>query len=612
MFRSSLVALLLVSMGAVACLPSEDGGNPDSGPGGGSPPIRGENGGLGVGSDAGTTSTADGGATGGAATDGSTTGGGTPDGSTTDSGTTDGGTTGGGTDGGSAGTGAIGDACTTDGDCQSAACVTEFEGGYCVSFGCAVGSCPSGSDCFIIDDQDNTACLSSCVTSIDCRTAYTCVSAGACIPGTDGSGGGTATGPLVGSACTADGECGTNPESYCLPETDASGDTGWLGGYCLQLDCQAGTCPAGSDCFIIDSNNNTSCLATCATSSDCRAGYACDSPGVCMPGCTAGSCGPGLQCGPDGTCRQEACTVTSCPAGMFCGTGGACEVDLGSPPSGPVPDCSWVTGWQCAGGEAYCGTLIPFTPEQGPGYWNYPLNGETSTNQYRSYARRDLVQLVKHASAFTDCISQSWPVGNGLPVGLGDMSEQNGAIPGTSINSPGHPAGTHTDGHDMDIAYHQLLPPDNKLRAVCDHYSGGVEQYHCTTAPDNLDVWRTAAFLAAFHESPQLRVIGVDGQIGQQVESAVSQLCAAGFLNGPACSRLDLAYEVTDTQRGWFRFHHHHSHVSIVDRPTAGLSSFRTTPFRGSGACLTGDCSLSLFDPQLRIEPLPRAPRSVF
>ena len=84
--------------------------------------------------------------------------------------------------------------------------------------------------------------------------------------------------------------------------------------------------------------------------------------------------------------------------------------------------------------------LVPFDPDTGYGYWDYPLNGETETNQYRSYVRRDVMMLVKYAAAMTACQSEGWSFGNGGPLGLGDMSEADGAIPGTSVGSPGHPS----------------------------------------------------------------------------------------------------------------------------------------------------------------------------
>ena len=67
-------------------------------------------------------------------------------------------------------------------------------------------------------------------------------------------------------------------------------------------------------------------------------------------------------------------------------------------------------------------------PRRTDSYWDYPLNGETSTNQYRSYLRRDLALLLTYASDQTHCLSQNWDFGNREPIGLGDMSV-DGAIP---------------------------------------------------------------------------------------------------------------------------------------------------------------------------------------
>jgi hypothetical protein len=218
----------------------------------------------------------------------------------------------------------------------------------------------------------------------------------------------------------------------------------------------------------------------------------------------------------------------------------------------------------CTGTLAYCGELVAFEPVKGTGYDNYPINGETATNQYRSFCRRDLMMLVKYAAAYVECKGKTWTPGNGAPIGLGDMSEKDGSIPGTSIGSPGHPKGTHTNGYDMDIAYFQTAGTNNYLRPICPYTTGGVDQYHCTGAPTILDVKRTALFLGAFLTSDRVRVIGVDGQVGPLVIPEMQKLCDAGTLPKIACDRKGyLAYETTDTGKGWYLFHHHHLHVSL-------------------------------------------------
>ncbi len=178
--------------------------------------------------------------------------------------------------------------------------------------------------------------------------------------------------------------------------------------------------------------------------------------------------------------------------------------------------------------------------EDGPGYTDYPLNGETAANQYRSYARKDMQMLVKWATAYVECKSKTWANGNGQPLGLGDMSEANGAIPGMFKNppDPGHPPGTHTNGFDMDIAYYQVGTPNNYRRSVCEHTSGRADQYHCTKPPHLLDLWRTTLFLGALLTSNTIRVIGVDGQIGPLVEAAMPSLCATGWLPPASCNKV--------------------------------------------------------------------------
>jgi hypothetical protein len=253
---------------------------------------------------------------------------------------------------------------------------------------------------------------------------------------------------------------------------------------------------------------------------------------------------------------------------------------------------------QCTGTAAFCGELVPFDPDNNPaatdynaalGYIDYPANGETWTNQYRSFIRRDLMMLIKYATAFVACKAAGWTSGNGKPLGLIDMSEANGAIPGTSVGQPGHPSGTHTNGFDIDVAYYQNGTADNKAREVCAHTTNGQEQYHCTATPHLLDTWRNALFVAALHNHPYLRVIGCDGKVGPMVVPAINKLCADGWINNGACksSTLRLTYEETDQGYGWFLFHHHHMHISF-NKPSYPSYPGQTAP--SSKQCLIPSC----------------------
>ena len=277
-----------------------------------------------------------------------------------------------------------------------------------------------------------------------------------------GGGGNTPGAGSPGSPCTTNADCMGGANAECIPEAD-----GWPGGYCIIKGCEAGDCPAGSECFQT-TDGSTLCLDECTSTSDCAAGYGCLDVGACIPACTPGSCDPGEVCGSEGICEAAPCMPGSCPGGLVCDTAsGLCIADVnGGPGPGPGPDCQALPERDCQGTAAHCGELLPFEPVTGPGYDNYPLNGETATNQYRSFARRDMVLLVKWAAAYVACKADGWSTGHGGPLGLGDMSEANGAIPGTSDGDPGHPPGTHIDGYDMDAAYFQVGTADNKLRAV--------------------------------------------------------------------------------------------------------------------------------------------------
>jgi hypothetical protein len=408
-------------------------------------------------------------------------------------------------------------------------------------------------------------------------------SGGAAGSGAVGAGGG-GRGPgkgEIGAACAQDGDCSA-AGSVCL-----TADQGWPNGYCAIADCQAGSCSSGSDCFKMTSGN-TFCLKTCGDSSECASSYACNADaGACVPGCAGPSdCEANEVCNAKTLeCEAKPCTAGSCGSGLVCDLpSGKCVPDSGSGPGpGPGPDCTGkLPTRDCTGTLAYCGELLPFEPDLGPGYEDYAINGETQSNQYRSYLRRDAQMLVKYAAAYVDCKAKAWSTGNGGLLGLGDMSESNGAIPGTSVGQPGHPAGTHVNGHDIDIGYWQAGTADNKLRPVCEHKSGGADQYHCVSAPDKLDLWRTTLYLGAMMTSEIVRVIGVDGQVGPLVESAMPALCSTGWLPAKSCTAVKsrLAFETTNTGKGWYQFHHHHMHLSVTGKlPTNPNTLSPVTPF---------------------------------
>lgn len=232
--------------------------------------------------------------------------------------------------------------------------------------------------------------------------------------------------------------------------------------------------------------------------------------------------------------------------------------------AGLPPICTDLPAFNCT---ANCKDLVPFTPESGPGYENYPISGETPTDQYRSYVRREVRQAIQHAAARVECQTAYWPFGNNRPLGLGDMSEINGSVPGTREGAPAHPIGTHQNGRDIDVAYFQLDSTNNFIRPICETRVGGVDQYHCVAPPNTLDSWRTAYFVGILIQHPRLRVIGVDGQVGPALLQAINQLADAGWLPSTVTSVASqkLAFETADQGRGWYYFHHQQMHISFMD-----------------------------------------------
>lgn len=506
------------------------------------------------------------------------------------------------------GPGSVGGACASDADCvdPGAVCL-ELPGGYCAIPSCAgvPDACPAGSSCFLFGDDDSY-CIDTCVISDECREeeGYICAPDKTCWPGDPAP---PSTGSVpIGGACSVDADC-KDEGADCYPANVNGNPTGFLNGYCLLNGCQPGSCPEGSVCEVIYADGAAACMASCAETPDCRddEGYACYEQGICFPGCadwipcptgyacgeqafcipdcSPGDCSGGLVCDEEsGECVDPPCTPGSCPNELICSeASGTCIPDLsGGPGAGPGPSCPDLPKKDCVEDPAFCGELLPFEPVTGPGYDNYPINGETAVNQYRSYARRDLIMLVKWATAYVDCKAAQWEGGNGYPLGLGDMSEADGSIPGTSDqpSSPGHPPGTHEDGYDIDIAYYQNSltgQPNNYLRAVCDYTIDGVNQYHCVSEPYMMDVWRSALFLGALFSSPRTRVIGVDGMAGSTLSKALDVLCDQGWVPAQGCepANQDLACEVEsgvdgglcwqENGSGWFYHHHHHMHLSL-------------------------------------------------
>jgi len=81
---------------------------------------------------------------------------------------------------------AVGAACTDDAGCQSGLCLTDdygYTGGYCTAqcVTTLASSCPTGSTC-VDDPYLGPLCETSCTSTANCRSGYTCNTSGGCEP----------------------------------------------------------------------------------------------------------------------------------------------------------------------------------------------------------------------------------------------------------------------------------------------------------------------------------------------------------------------------------------------------------------------------------------------
>jgi len=164
-----------------------------------------------------------------------------------------------------------------------------------------------------------------------------------------------------------------------------------------------------------------------------------------------------------------------------------------------------------------------------------------------SNLRRELIYLVRWAAAETAAT-----FADTNPIGLLDMSQADGDVPGRQDDQLRHPEGTHVNGNDIDIAYYQT-GSNNLGRSVCPENG-----YFCTSKPDILDAERSAFFISRLMKSDHLRVIGVDTMIYTELIAAAKDLKADKLLSAADVQNMKSYLAYGD---GW-PFHQHHLHFS--------------------------------------------------
>jgi hypothetical protein len=191
----------------------------------------------------------------------------------------------------------------------------------------------------------------------------------------------------------------------------------------------------------------------------------------------------------------------------------------------------------------------PSDPYVGDGYMLEHSSG------YR-WVRRETAMLVRYA---IHEVQEKFPGTTGL--GLMDMCQIDGITPGFDVGNPRHPASTHDEGGNIDVAYYQT-DGENNGGVVCDGNGGSNNGYYCTSVANHIvDLPRTAYFLAKLADSPRFRVVGVDQLLAPLILAQLKQQADAGWISAASYNKLKngaLAYG-----DGW-PFHFHHMHVSLL------------------------------------------------
>ncbi|MBI5502805.1 MAG: hypothetical protein HY907_21350 [Deltaproteobacteria bacterium] len=246
----------------------------------------------------------------------------------------------------------------------------------------------------------------------------------------------------------------------------------------------------------------------------------------------------------------------------ICGPG-AVQQQLQTPPA--PAEATWTDGRSCAAagfddcegrrGEELA--LHPFPPADASDPYvgaRYEFDAE---GRYL-YARREVIMAVRHALHGTN---EVFPFD--APLGILDASQADGMTPGTDAGDPRHPASSHSQGGNIDLAYFQTSP-DNRSRIVCG--DGSVhEDGYCSDEAATLhtvDLRREAYFLAMladFDDGNRLRVIGVDKVLAPPLAEELDRLAADGLITEKLRDRTKGRLASGD---GW-PYHHHHVHVSF-------------------------------------------------
>lgn len=173
------------------------------------------------------------------------------------------------------------------------------------------------------------------------------------------------------------------------------------------------------------------------------------------------------------------------------------------------------------------------------------------------FGRRELVQTVvaaalavRHADAETSV------------VGVGDLSQVDGQIPGTDVGTLRHPAPSHQNGFSVDVAYYAANNDNLGNTPPCP-----TNDYSFCNGPHTLHLQRNVRFMLALAREPRLSQIIVDPVMEQDLRSELSRQSSEPGADQQAVQKLG-----TILMSG-IAYHTDHMHIAVFRECNDGVDN---------------------------------------
>jgi hypothetical protein len=207
-----------------------------------------------------------------------------------------------------------------------------------------------------------------------------------------------------------------------------------------------------------------------------------------------------------------------------------------------ITPADFAIGFTCA---KDCGSLIQLPAPRASD--DYRL---VSPLKYQ-YGRREVVETLLAALAVQT--GQS-------PVGIMDLSQADGKVPGTDVKGPRHTYPAHAGGYAADVAYYRMNG-DNSGQPTCPTATNGMS----CSGPSDMDPMKNVTYFLALAQELHLVQLIVDPVMEPNVRTELQRQLSAGIADPLAAARLSRVLESGAN----FEYHTDHSHLAFVRDPTA-------------------------------------------